>query len=161
MAKFKETKKKDALDKLKIGDSKIRESEKQVSDLTKISDIIGKLEVSDDTDLKVIETAKATYKREGDAAHKEIEQQIDTVGTEVKSLNQEIGEERKRVERAKSSADSMKRISDIGASAAELASAEFGKSIAEYSKMESENTAKVEALKEQEKAHKNTINGLF
>lgn len=161
MAKFKETKKKDALDKLKIGDRKIQESEKQVSDLTKISDIIGKLEVSDDTDLEVIETAKAAYKREGDAAHKEIEQQIDTVGTEVKKVNQEISEERKRVERAKSSADSMRRISDIGASAAETASAKFGNSIAEYSKMESENTEKVEVLSEQEKAHKNTINGLF
>lgn len=161
MAKFKETKKKDALDKFKIGDSKIKESEKQVSDLTKISDIIGRLEVADDTDLKVIETARETYKREGDAAHREIEQQIDAVGTEVKGVNQEIIEERKRVESAKSSADSMKRISDIGASAAENASVEFGKSIAEYNKMENENTAKMEMLREQEKAHKNTISGLF
>lgn len=161
MAKFKETKKREAGEKLKVGDKALEQSQKNVQELTKISDIMSQLEVADDADLNVIEVAKDTYKKEGNTAQKEVEKQIENVDSEVKSLNKEISEEKRKVEEAKKGADSMKRISDIGASAAESASAEFANSIAEYGKMEDENVSKIEVLKAQENVHKEVLSSLF
>lgn len=161
MAKFKEMKKKEAVERFKVGDKALEQSEKNVNELTKINDIINQFEVADDDDVKVIEHTKDVYKKEGDIAQQEVEKQIENIDSEVKNLNKEIAEEKHKVEDAKRGADSMKRISDIGSSAAETASAEFAKSIAEYGKMEEENSSKVEVLKAQESAHKKVISSLF
>ena len=100
MAKFKETKKQQALEQFKEGDSIISESRTQVDELTQISQIIGKLEVADDTDLKIIETTTDMYKREGEKAHREIEYRMDTVDEKINNVKKEIAEERKKIGRA-------------------------------------------------------------
>lgn len=161
MAKFKETKKQQALEQFKEGDSIISESRTQVDELTQISQIIGKLEVADDTDLKIIETTTDMYKREGEKAHREIEYRMDTVDEKINNVKKEIAEERKKVEYAKESADKMRQISDIGTSAAERALFEFEKSALEYQNMEGKNTVKMEALIKQEHTHKGIIDSLF
>ena len=161
MARFKETKKKEAGERFRVGAKALEQSQKNVQELSKISEIMNQLDVADDTDLKVIEDAKATYIKEGDKAQQEVEKQLENVDSEVKNINREISEEKRKVEDAKKGVDSMKRISDIGASAAEAASTEFANSIAEYGKMEEENVSKVEVLKAQENAHKQVISSLF